>query len=109
MVFENKSIRWIGLSEALILFSSKHCSDVRDKVYGVQGLVRPDERIEVDYSEQPVDLFRRTVHAVLSQGEYPLPQHFEQARTNSLYTLGRHMALEHEVIQIVHKAVTERV
>jgi hypothetical protein len=54
-------------SELLSIFSESVCSDPRDKIYGLLGLVHQQQRIEVDYS-QPVDfVFREVGLALLSK------------------------------------------
>jgi hypothetical protein len=38
------------LSEAITRFSHHDCEDIRDKLYGLQSLVRPQQRLQIDYS-----------------------------------------------------------
>jgi hypothetical protein len=42
-------------------FSAYSCQDPRDKIYGLLGLVREDDKLEVDYSKSTEDLFLQVV------------------------------------------------
>lgn len=44
-----------GLMQAVELFSCNHCVDLRDKVYGLMGLVSPEDRLTIDYGK-PVQI-----------------------------------------------------
>ncbi|KAH7089747.1 heterokaryon incompatibility protein-domain-containing protein [Paraphoma chrysanthemicola] len=53
----------IGLPSCLQLFSGNACGDPRDKVYGLMGLVRAAERVEVDYTKSPQEVYLDVVRA----------------------------------------------
>lgn len=53
-----------SLLEALRLFMSHDCFDVRDKVFGIMGLVREDQQLVVDYSLSRFQVFSRVAAAV---------------------------------------------
>jgi hypothetical protein len=46
-----------------------HCSDLRDKVFGLQALVRYGERIPIDYSNSLGEVLRQTFAALVMRGE----------------------------------------
>ena len=92
----------ISLMEALLLFSDKKCSDVRDKIYGLQGTVRREERVHIDYDVGVEVVFERAVRAVVGTASGPLPEHFERARRNALMALGGRMGLTREVVDEVY-------
>lgn len=49
-------------------FSDYKCEDPRDRVYGLLGLVREDDRLEVDYSKSTEDVFLQVVMFIGSRG-----------------------------------------
>lgn len=55
----------VSLIHAINTFSAKQCVEVRDKVYGLQGMVEGDERISVDYSLPVVDVFALVVSTLV--------------------------------------------
>ena len=48
-------------------FSAHKCEDPRDKVYGLMGLVRESDRLEVDYSKSIEDVFGQAVLSLRSR------------------------------------------
>jgi hypothetical protein len=58
----------LGLYYAVCKFSSNHCEDPRDKIYGILGVVNYDERnrIEADYSHSVRDVFLSTVESIIT-------------------------------------------
>ncbi len=52
---------WVLRKDSLIMalnsFLSYGCEDPRDKVYGLMGLVHPNERLSVHYSKSTIDIF----------------------------------------------------
>lgn len=99
----------MGLLEALGLFSDKACSDVRDKVYGLQGLVWPKESVDVDYSLSPLDVYRRTVHKTLCITEHAGIHHFERSRRNTLRILGDRMGFTPAQVSFTYEDVMSQV
>ncbi|KAF2110618.1 heterokaryon incompatibility protein-domain-containing protein [Lophiotrema nucula] len=67
----------LPLVQAINKFSESECSDPRDKVYGLLGLVVPEERIEPDYSITPRALMYKALAKVLSVNKAPVqtPDH----------------------------------
>ena len=53
-----------NLLHVLTNFSRLACADPRDKVYGLQACVRPEERVSIDYSYTPEQVFLETVDKV---------------------------------------------
>lgn len=47
----------IGLRLALTSFLKSDCQDSRDHVFGLMGLVIPNERVKIDYNLEPLDVF----------------------------------------------------
>lgn len=45
------------LETCVQLFSGNQCGDARDKVYGLMGLVHTTERVNVDYSKSPHEVY----------------------------------------------------
>ncbi|KAH8593139.1 heterokaryon incompatibility protein-domain-containing protein [Bisporella sp. PMI_857] len=50
-----------GLAELLIDFGMNQCTDPRDRVYGLLGLARKEQRLEVDYSKTLWEVFLDTM------------------------------------------------
>jgi hypothetical protein len=42
---------WMTLINAIRLFSESYCQDPRDKVYGLMGLVKQEQRLTIDYGK----------------------------------------------------------
>lgn len=56
---------YVGLDTVLDRFSGKDCEDPRDKIFGLQALVEPEQRMAVDYSKSPMQVFVDSfVHAL---------------------------------------------
>ena len=51
------------LDIALIWFTHLGCQDPRDKVYGLLGLVKPDDRITIDYNKNAAEIFWEVLSA----------------------------------------------
>ena len=56
--------RLLPLGDVLLFFLDSLCSEPLDKIYGLQGIVHPDERLEVDYTVDPRQPFVKVVDAV---------------------------------------------
>lgn len=52
----------LSLNVALQWFSGLNCLDVRDQLYGLMSLVKVQERVEVDYTITPEELFVNTTN-----------------------------------------------
>jgi hypothetical protein len=49
------------LSDLLTLCFQRDCTDFRDRIYGLQGLLREHERVQVDYALSKLDLYRQVL------------------------------------------------
>jgi hypothetical protein len=49
--------RIIPLEEAIGLALERQCADVRDKVFGLQACIDPEQRVDVDYDATPEQVF----------------------------------------------------
>ncbi|KAH6642531.1 heterokaryon incompatibility protein-domain-containing protein, partial [Boeremia exigua] len=49
--------RYEGLRLTIARFAGYECENPRDKVYGLLGIVKPKERLEVDYTKSVQDVF----------------------------------------------------
>lgn len=56
--------RYEGLRTTIARYSGYQCENPRDKVYGLLGIVRSDERLEVDYNKLVQDVFLDAARAV---------------------------------------------
>jgi hypothetical protein len=57
----------------LLTFSLNGCHDPRDKVFGFQGLVKPGERMEIDYEKPVVEVFGDAVTTMVRGGSHIPP------------------------------------
>lgn len=74
---DTESYNWNGhlhLYYAVWTFSSNICQDPRDRVFGLQGLVANDERIEVDYSLSTREVFLVAVQGILKAGIFDMDE-----------------------------------
>lgn len=58
---------WQVWRNAMESSESSNCSDLRDKVYGIQGLFRPHLRIKTDYAASVRDVFRAAACLYIKQ------------------------------------------
>ncbi|KAF3000836.1 hypothetical protein E8E13_006944 [Curvularia kusanoi] len=58
--------RYEGLRVTISRFSGHNCENPRDKVYGLLGIVKPKERLEVDYTKSVQEVFLDAARAVHS-------------------------------------------
>jgi hypothetical protein len=56
-----------GLLSALLSYGRNQCSDIRDKIFGLQAIVVPDERISIDYSKPFGQLLREVMERWLAE------------------------------------------
>src|SRR5690242_16376759 len=56
--------RYEGLRLTIARFSGYECENPRDKVYGLLGIVKPKERLEVDYTKSVQDVFLDAARAL---------------------------------------------
>jgi hypothetical protein len=92
-----------GLLDAINMFSSKACSDPRDKVYGLQGMVWPLERVTIDYSLSVADVFRSTIDKVLGNGHPHWRTHREMMSWTSMASLGHQLGLDPELAKGIYQ------
>lgn len=72
---DTESYNWNGhlhLYYTVCTFSSNHCQDPRDRVFGLQGLISNDERIEVNYSLSPQEIFQLAIQGILKAGIFDI-------------------------------------
>ena len=61
----------LPLEDMIGTFTHRQCSDPRDQVYGLQALVRADNRLSPDYQKDADEVFIDCAKAILSkQGGY---------------------------------------
>ena len=80
------SLSWSLLS-AITSFSHLAATDERDRIYGLLGIVANEERIEVDYSKDAVQVFWDAMIAIHKRTE-TLNEHWEK-----LFSLGLEMGV----------------
>ena len=57
----------LAFKDLVKAFSPNLCSDPRDKVYGILGLIAEDSRLEVDYSKDVRDVFVDGVSLLINE------------------------------------------
>ena len=64
--------RYPRLGEMCAYFSYRDCADVRDKVYGLLGVidVKISQRVPVDYSLSSRDVYKSAVEAMLQEADF---------------------------------------
>jgi hypothetical protein len=98
--------RWISLWQAISLYSGKRCADPRDKVYGLLGMVHPDQRIEVRYDETALEVWQRTMKMLRSANFDPNRRLASESVFGDLArTLGSEMSLPREIAAAEYKAL----
>jgi hypothetical protein len=86
---------YLTLRNVLVFHSLQHCSDPRDKVFGVLNLIDPKKRISVDYNkstEQVYDELRdpladepalaKQLHLLMGLGDLPYKQILKMHRSD---------------------------
>lgn len=70
------------LSNVLATFSNWQCGDVRDRVYGLLGLLPESSRVAIDYSKPVKEIFFDVLRKVIEDEYYmALTTHLDFART----------------------------
>ena len=87
--------RHLGMSAALFRYVKSECADPRDKVYGLLGLVRVDQRVTVDY-EKSNDRLYMDVILIALRSRYQSLEPLEEADWGT-YMMLREIAHEIEV------------
>lgn len=82
-----------GLGVTITRFSGYKCENPRDKIYGLLGIVKPKERLEVDYSKTVQDVFLDFAMA-LQDAKKDKPDRVSFEAT--MQSLGRRMDLQSE-------------
>jgi hypothetical protein len=59
--------------------STSQCHDLRDKVYGVQSLLPPTFRVQVDYTKTPIEVFLDTTRTMSLIGKQTSVRAFDFA------------------------------
>ena len=105
----------LTLEDAIRFFSAKECANPRDRVFGVLGMVRPEERIVVDYQKSVEQVyytaFLRSFETLLGQ-DHPLLQKRQQAGSGqiSIFSstfelLAQHMGLSTTQVALMKSIV----
>lgn len=68
--------RFISLYQCVTSFACHQCSDDRDRIYGLLGLVPEDQRLVIDYSKTPEQVFLDVVMALMARGEWDFAAHY---------------------------------
>jgi hypothetical protein len=84
--------RQLSLMDALSQFSDSSCLDPRDKVYGLLGIVKPEQRIAVNYRSSTEEVFEAAVSMVRANAELGSREDHKQGVVLSL--LARDMAVQ---------------
>lgn len=56
-----------SLATAMFLFSNNICADSHDKVYGLMGIVRQEQRLAIDYNNPPQDVFQEAFKVIIAR------------------------------------------
>ena len=56
-----------NLSVVLLAYSRNDCADCRDKIFGLQSLLIPEERVPVDYSQSMRDILKTCLQIMIPQ------------------------------------------
>jgi hypothetical protein len=62
-----------SLEKVLLTYCRTECSDSRDRVFGLQALIAPHERISVDYTKSPATLVREAMVIFLRSPSMNVP------------------------------------
>lgn len=91
-------VKWQDLRGALTKFSHNACEDSRDKIYGLLGLVRPEDRPrDIDYAKSPQQVFADAMLAIFrtdplfTTSESSYSSSVSTARNEDLYMLALNM------------------
>lgn len=68
--------RSFSLYHCVTSFACHRCSDDRDRIYGLLGLVPQDQRLAVDYSKTPEQVFLDVMMALMTRGEWNFSAHY---------------------------------
>ncbi|KAG9195722.1 hypothetical protein G6011_00843 [Alternaria panax] len=94
----DKKDRTLTLMDSIGSFCSSSCEDPRDKVYGLMGVMRVEDRIRVDYGKSVCSVYLDVV--VVSLNQTPLER--GQLMAGVLGDLGHHMGIEEYLTQGLH-------
>jgi hypothetical protein len=61
------------LGPTLSRFSQGECDDLRDKIFGLQGMVRQDQRVRIDYSKTPEEVYIDAAKALAALSRWKEP------------------------------------
>ncbi|ORX95536.1 heterokaryon incompatibility protein-domain-containing protein [Clohesyomyces aquaticus] len=59
----------LSLRGAIVNFCSNHCFEPRDKIFGLLGIVHPEDRITVDYGMTRLQVFRAVAEVIIRKGK----------------------------------------
>jgi hypothetical protein len=92
----NAGRKHMRLLDAIKRFSAKDCSDPRDRVFALLGMVHSDECIEVNYKLSVGEVFEQTIRAVFRNIGFPFDLMTErQIDMTDLVGLGARMGINY--------------
>lgn len=92
--------RGYQLNQILEYFAEKECADPRDRIYGLQGMVKEGDRVEIDYSLEAREVFARACKKIVE-----LKQDYEVTFLPVMVPLGQRMGLsETEAVHLCKEA-----
>jgi hypothetical protein len=56
-----------GLRQVLAIFGNNQCVDLRDRVFGLQAVIRVEDRVAVDYSKSPAMVICAVLVTLITQ------------------------------------------
>ena len=91
-----------GLDERAERFASRACSDPRDKLYGVLGMVHKDDSssITVDYERPITRVFKDAVMVIMSS-QYSRRDKYGFVVRNGCHVLGTCMGLDPDAVDLM--------
>jgi len=98
-------LEYFSLYEAISSFSHKQCSDLRDKVYGLLGMVIPSERVEVDYNLTVREIFQMAVGSVVHAEAWLQTKLHHQDFAGPMIALGVGMGLDIDDVNEIYRSL----
>jgi len=91
-------------TDCIMRYSENTCEDTRDKVYGLMGIVKEEDRFTVDYNKSVLEVFL----GVVSTFQHPMRRIPRRILEKRLHLLGYEMGIELSLIQDLGHLVCER-
>jgi hypothetical protein len=95
----------LDLLDAIQSFSDNDCSDPRDKVYGLLGMVKPTQRLTVDYSLPTPDVLFAALDLVLKHSSFAdVAEHtVERVLCDLAGAMGLHIAVTGDIREYIER------